>query len=311
MVVLNLINCPISLRGHITKWLVEISSGVYVGNINKRVRDALWRYIKDTCRNGRATLVYTTNNEQRYDFKVFGDVWEPIDYDGLKLILRPNVSRIEKQQKPAAHGFSNAATHRKTKKHSTINKNYPKDYIILDMLASENDSENDDISDIIALKIIGNEIIDTFYSDIKNFNNDFHNKTDTITDPGSNAGSEPICHIANSDTGDELAYNAEVCDRDIRNTILTLQKFIGSMPMVVFNEKLNIKILQNICIEYDIPLFLNRCIDVQVLAQRLMDNINFDDPDNTLFNPDQTINTTQSLPVRCEKTKSLYEKLTK
>ena len=35
-------NCPPKLRGDLSKWLCEINTGVYVGNVSSRVRDALW-----------------------------------------------------------------------------------------------------------------------------------------------------------------------------------------------------------------------------------------------------------------------------
>ena len=34
-------NCPPSLRGDLSKWLCEINTGVYVGNVSGRVRDAM------------------------------------------------------------------------------------------------------------------------------------------------------------------------------------------------------------------------------------------------------------------------------
>lgn len=39
MIVITLANCPPALRGDLTKWLQEISTGVYVGQVSARVRD--------------------------------------------------------------------------------------------------------------------------------------------------------------------------------------------------------------------------------------------------------------------------------
>jgi CRISPR-associated protein Cas2 len=41
MVVIVLSACPAGLRGHLTRWLVEISAGVFVGHVSARVRDLL------------------------------------------------------------------------------------------------------------------------------------------------------------------------------------------------------------------------------------------------------------------------------
>lgn len=41
MTIIVLTDCPPRLRGDLTKWLMEINTGVYVDNLNPRVRDAL------------------------------------------------------------------------------------------------------------------------------------------------------------------------------------------------------------------------------------------------------------------------------
>lgn len=98
MIVVHLTACPPALRGDMTKWLFEIATGVYVGDVSARVRDNLWDRIKLSCKLGRAVMVYNTNTEQGLDFRVFGDTWEPIDFDGLKLMLRPSPSRIAQRR---------------------------------------------------------------------------------------------------------------------------------------------------------------------------------------------------------------------
>ena len=45
MVVLSLTACPEGLRGNLSRWLFEISPGVFVGNISARVRDAIWERV--------------------------------------------------------------------------------------------------------------------------------------------------------------------------------------------------------------------------------------------------------------------------
>ena len=124
MIVLHLTSCPQSLRGDLTKWLMEIAAGVYVGKVSARVRDLLWTRIVETSKSGRAVMVFSTNNEQGMDFRIHGEVWEPIDFDGLKLMLRPSPSRLAANQaKPIESGrlgFSNAAKYRKAKKFSRV-----------------------------------------------------------------------------------------------------------------------------------------------------------------------------------------------
>jgi len=117
--VLYLSNCPPALRGDLTKWLMEIATGVYVGRVSARVRDKLWDRVVETCAGGRAVLVFAANNEQRMDFRVHGETWEPIDFDGLKLMLRPSPARLSTKQAKSTGskkpGFSNAARYQKAK----------------------------------------------------------------------------------------------------------------------------------------------------------------------------------------------------
>lgn len=80
---------PAGLRGDLTKWLMEISPGVFVGDPGARVRDRLWARTVELCRDGRAILVYSSNNEQGLEFRVHNHDWVPVDVDGVTLMLRP------------------------------------------------------------------------------------------------------------------------------------------------------------------------------------------------------------------------------
>lgn len=90
MIVIVVAACPVGLRGHLTRWLMEISTGVFVGHVTARVRDLLWVRVVDMVKTGRAILVHTADNEQGMAFKVHNHDWEPIDVDGLTLMLRPD-----------------------------------------------------------------------------------------------------------------------------------------------------------------------------------------------------------------------------
>ena len=70
MVVIVLTACPVGLRGDLTRWLLEISPGVFVGHLDARVREKLWERIVELSKNGRAIMVYSARNEQHLAFKV-------------------------------------------------------------------------------------------------------------------------------------------------------------------------------------------------------------------------------------------------
>ena len=62
MIVVTVTDCPPRLRGDLSKWLLEINTGVYVGQLNPRVREELWKRICKYLPRGRATMVYSSNN---------------------------------------------------------------------------------------------------------------------------------------------------------------------------------------------------------------------------------------------------------
>jgi CRISPR-associated protein Cas2 len=88
--VIVLTNCPVGLRGFLTRWLLEISAGVFIGNPSARIRDALWDEVQQYAGQGRALLAHTTNNEQGFTFRTHDHNWHPIDHEGITLIHRPN-----------------------------------------------------------------------------------------------------------------------------------------------------------------------------------------------------------------------------
>ncbi len=88
MVVIVLSNCPQKLRGDLTRWLFEIDTNVFVGNMNARVRDAVWDRICTNIKNGRASMAYSSNNEKKLEFRIHNTDWEQIDFDGIKLVHR-------------------------------------------------------------------------------------------------------------------------------------------------------------------------------------------------------------------------------
>jgi CRISPR-associated protein Cas2 len=113
MIVIVLTVAPAKLRGHLTRWLFEISSGVYVGKVSARVRELLWEQVEENIGSGRAVLVYSSNNEQGLEFKTHGQEWEPVDYDGLELIMRPNMNQKQRKNSRRKTGWSKASRYRK------------------------------------------------------------------------------------------------------------------------------------------------------------------------------------------------------
>ncbi len=89
MTVIVLVAAPEGLRGHLTRWMVEVNAGVFVGNPSQRVRNGLWELLSDRIRDGQVVMVQPTANEQGWSVRTAGtDRWYPVDYDGLILSAR-------------------------------------------------------------------------------------------------------------------------------------------------------------------------------------------------------------------------------
>lgn len=99
---------PPGLRGDLTKWLVEISSGVFVGSVTARVRDQLWDRVVADCRRGRAVLVFPAANEQGLTFRVHHSEWKPVDFDGLTLMRRPHPAESKTDEPERPWSFARA-----------------------------------------------------------------------------------------------------------------------------------------------------------------------------------------------------------
>jgi CRISPR-associated protein Cas2 len=115
VVVLVVTACPAGLRGHLTRWLLEVSPGVFVGVLSRRVRELLWERVRELVKDGRAIMISPARNEQRYEFRVHRYDWEPVDLDGVSLIRRPHTGEaLESAAKPRA-GWSKASRYRRSR----------------------------------------------------------------------------------------------------------------------------------------------------------------------------------------------------
>ena len=169
MIVITLTDCPISLRGDLTKWLLEINTGVFVGRVSARVRDNLWDRVVKNVKNGRATLVYSTNNEQHMDFRIHHSENEIIDFDGLKLVMKTSHARAQKLAQRRM-GFSRAAKMRMA--HKAHNRSaevqeerqfiYPENYVVIDLETTGLDAKTHEIIEVGLLKVCRGRVVGEF-----------------------------------------------------------------------------------------------------------------------------------------------------
>jgi CRISPR-associated protein Cas2 len=93
MTVIVLEKVPVALRGELTRWLIEVAAGVYIGTLSKLVRDLLWEKVIEKSKKGRCILAYRTNNEQGFAIVMHGDSQRSVvDMEGLYLVAVKNAA---------------------------------------------------------------------------------------------------------------------------------------------------------------------------------------------------------------------------
>ena len=234
-------NCPPSLRGDLSKWLCEINTGVYVGNVSSRVRDAIWDRVCENLKNGQATLVFNTNNEQRMDFRTHNTSWEAVDFEGIKLMRRP----LPRTQAPAADlkpGFSNAAKRQMAQKMARKKAAAPakeESYTVIDLETTGLNAASDAIVEYGALRVRDGQPAEEFSALVRS--------------------AEPLPDVVAKLTG------------------ITPEERSGGMePLAAlegYHLKFDLDFLRAACIQNDRPLLTNRSIDVLPLARRKVSGV--------------------------------------
>jgi CRISPR-associated protein Cas2 len=90
MNVIILERVPVGVRGELTRWMLELHTGVFVGRLSAMVRDTLWEHVCDQMREGAGFLIYQTNNEQGYAVRSCGATNRKLaNFEGLTLVTIP------------------------------------------------------------------------------------------------------------------------------------------------------------------------------------------------------------------------------
>lgn len=291
MIVITLTDCPPALRGDLTKWLQEINTGVYVGQVNARVKDELWKRVTENAKSGRATMVFSAQNEQRLDFRVHNTLWEPINFDGLKLMLRPSPSRIKNLEEKRS-GYSNAAKMRMAKKmarkNQKIPKQYPENYVVVDVETTGLSAAEHEMIEAGAIKVKGNEIA-SHYGSLVKINGQIPKEIEALTGINDKMISQD--------------------GKDLEAVMKAFLEFVGDSTVVTHNGEFDYKFLRAACKQLGVTPFSNKCIDTMKLARRSVEDVKNYKLETLLdyFNI-EVVNKHRSLDD-CITTHQLYQKL--
>lgn len=254
MTVVVLSDCPPKLRGDLSKWLLEVNTGVYVGNISARVRERLWQRICDHLRHGRATMVFHTNNEQHMDFLVHNTTWNPVDFDGVKLMRHPTSTgkkeNILSEELGLQKGFSNAA-HRQMTHKAASKRKHVLNYTVIDIETTGLDPLKDDIIELGALRVREGQIASKFSVLVK---------TDKLLP-------QSISDL----TG--LTQTNLQAGSSLHRAMSEFIDFIGDDTLLCHNGAFDQKFLLMACKSLDFPVIYNRIVDTLPLARRKMQGV--------------------------------------
>lgn len=246
MVVITLTDCPPKVRGDLSKWLCEVNTGVYVGNLSARVRDELWHRVCENLKNGRATMVYSAQGEQRLNFEVHHALWEPVDLDGIKLMRRPlpmGAKRAEEtNQIQSRMGKILAGKRAEAAKRRKIDE-----YVVIDVETTGLSPENDRIIEIGAILVQKGEIQNAYHT--------FVNQNVVVP--------REIQEL----TGINEAILSEE-GIPIQEALLNLIDFVENHLIVCHNAEFDCNFLKAEAKRNQIQMFRNRCADTMILSRR-------------------------------------------
>jgi CRISPR-associated protein Cas2 len=90
MVIIILEKVPVGLRGELTRWMLELRTGVFIGKLSAMVRDRLWEMICEGSKGSAAILIHGADNEQGFAIQFAGPTSRCIvDFEGLLLVRTP------------------------------------------------------------------------------------------------------------------------------------------------------------------------------------------------------------------------------
>ena len=99
MVVMIFERAPAGLRGELSRWLMEVRAGVFLGHVSALVRDGLFEHCKTKLAGGGMLMVFPAQTEQGFRVRVWGNMSrEVVDVEGLYLVRVPVRAKLAAQE---------------------------------------------------------------------------------------------------------------------------------------------------------------------------------------------------------------------
>lgn len=90
MVVFILERVPATVRGEMSRWMIEPRHGVFIGTVSAMVRERLWEMVGEKLKGGGALLLYSSPTEQGFKALSVGDTSRSLrECEGLQMVHIP------------------------------------------------------------------------------------------------------------------------------------------------------------------------------------------------------------------------------
>ena len=161
-------NVPSSVKGELTKWMIQLKPGVFLGTLSTLVGEKLWTKIQEKQGHGGAIWVKATNNEQKFKLAISGkNHWLISDFDGLQLITHPQKKLLKKSKNKSIN--KQQMTETAGNKQITKSNKYPKNRKEIPKINwNTEDTPKNFITRKILFKIQNSKII-SFFSGNSNY----------------------------------------------------------------------------------------------------------------------------------------------
>lgn len=82
MIVLVISRASPSLKGRLTRWLLQLKPGVFVGTLSVRVRAGVWEATCKSLRGGWAVMLHAAKTEQGFEIQTHGPA--PVAFEDIE-----------------------------------------------------------------------------------------------------------------------------------------------------------------------------------------------------------------------------------
>lgn len=252
MIVITVTNCPAKVKGDLSKWLFQVSTGVYAGKLGARVRDELWQRVCSEIKTGCATMVYTAQTEQGFDFRVHNTSWIPKDFDGFKIMMHPIPKMNETRKTDSGTEFvsrSREIEKIKSIEKSRLRKDAQSDYVVIDLETTGLDTTQDQIIELGYLVYADSKVIQ---------------KNSWLINPHQEV-SQNILDL----TGIERKELKESTVQ-LKDCLLELKEILTGRTAIIHNAAFDLQLLKRVAKENNVILPIHRVKDTLLMARKYL-----------------------------------------